>query len=104
MAASSQNRLSLFSLPTLVIDSMIGAGLFSLPITFAIATGRFGAISWCVAASGMVSLARVFQSSPNASPISVRASTPMRGPGDYPGFLSAFVTARSHAAWQRKNH
>jgi len=35
MAASSQNRLSLFSLSALVIGWMIGAGIISLPITFA---------------------------------------------------------------------
>jgi arginine:ornithine antiporter / lysine permease len=61
MAASSRDRLCLFSLSALVIGSMIGAGFFSIPITFAIATGPFGAINWCVAAGAMVSLARVFQ-------------------------------------------
>jgi arginine:ornithine antiporter / lysine permease len=59
MAASSENRLSLFSLSALVIGSMIGAGIFSLPRTFAIAAGPFGAvIAWCIAAGGMVLLAR----------------------------------------------
>jgi|GEM_PF-5428586 len=61
MAASSQNRLSLFSLSAPVIGWMIGAGIISLPITFAIATGPFGAITWCVAAGVMYLLARVFQ-------------------------------------------
>jgi len=42
--ASSENRLSRLSLSALVIGSMIGAGIFSLPRTFAVATGPFGAI------------------------------------------------------------
>ena len=81
MAAPSENRLSLFSLSALVIGSMIGAGVFSLPITFAIATGPFRAITWSVAAGAMVSLARVFQILVECKPDLYRASTPMRGPG-----------------------
>jgi arginine:ornithine antiporter/lysine permease len=41
---------------------MVGAGIFSLPRTFGDATGPFGAlIAWCVAATDMYMLARVFQ-------------------------------------------
>lgn len=34
MAASSNKKLSLWSLTSLVVGSMIGAGIFSLPATF----------------------------------------------------------------------
>jgi arginine:ornithine antiporter/lysine permease len=41
---------------------MVGSGIFSLPRTFANATGPSGAIiAWCIAAGGMYTLARVFQ-------------------------------------------
>jgi arginine:ornithine antiporter / lysine permease len=90
---SSGGKLSLFSLSALVIGSMIGAGIFSLPRTFAIATGPFGAlIAWCVAAGGMYTLARVFQSLAERKPdldAGVYAYA-RAGFGDYPGFLSAF--------------
>jgi len=93
MAASSQNKLSLFSLSALVIGSMIGAGIFSLPRTFALATGPFGAvIAWIIAAGGMYTLARVFQSLAERKPdmdAGVYAYA-RAGFGDYPGFLSAF--------------
>jgi len=100
MAAPSENRLSLFSLSALVIGSMIGAGIFSLPRTFAVATGPFGAIiAWRLTAGGM--LARVFQARAERNPdldAGIYAYA-RAGFGDYPGFLSAFVTALSHAAW-----
>jgi len=105
MAAPSENRLSLFSLSALVIGSMIGAGIFSLPRTFAVATGPFGAlIAWCVAAGGMYTLARVFQSLAERKPdldAGVYAYARVYF-GDYPGSLAAFVTALSHSAGQRK--
>jgi len=93
MASSSEGRLSLFSLSALVIGSMIGAGIFSLPRTFAAATGPFGAlIAWTVAAGGMYTLARVFQALAERKPdldAGVYAYA-RAGFGDYPGFLSAF--------------
>ncbi len=50
MTSSSTNKLSLWSLTALVVGSMIGAGIFSLPATFGRATGGFGAIiAWCIA-------------------------------------------------------
>jgi thioredoxin reductase (NADPH) len=46
----------------MVVGSMVGSGIFSLPRTFGIATGPFGAIiAWCIAAGAMYTLARVFQ-------------------------------------------
>jgi arginine:ornithine antiporter/lysine permease len=93
MASSSDNKLSLFSLSTLVIGSMIGAGIFSLPRTFAYATGPFGAlIAWFIAGGGMYLLARVFQALAERKPdldAGVYAYA-RAGFGDYPGFLSAF--------------
>ncbi len=93
MTAASGNKLSLFSLSALVIGSMIGAGIFSLPRTFAMATGPFGAlIAWLIAAGGMYMLARVFQSLAERKPdmdAGVYAYA-RAGFGDYPGFLSAF--------------
>src|SRR5476649_380846 len=62
MANSSDNKLSLWSLTALVVGSMIGAGIFSLPATFGRATGGFGAlIAWAIAGGGMLMLAFVFQ-------------------------------------------
>jgi arginine:ornithine antiporter / lysine permease len=46
----------------MVVGSMVGAGIFSLPRAFATATRPFGAIiAWAIAAGGMYLLARVFQ-------------------------------------------
>jgi arginine:ornithine antiporter/lysine permease len=46
----------------MVVGSMVGAGIFSLPRAFGNATGPFGAIiAWIIAAGGMYTLARVFQ-------------------------------------------
>jgi len=62
MTSDSVQKLSLFALTGMVVGSMVGAGIFSLPRTFGIATGPFGAIiAWCIAAGGMYLLARGFQ-------------------------------------------
>jgi arginine:ornithine antiporter/lysine permease len=72
---------------------MVGAGIFSLPRTFAGATGPIGAIiAWLIAGTGMYMLARVFQSLAERKPdldAGVFAYA-KAGFGDYPGFLSAF--------------
>ena len=61
--ASSSQKLSLWALIALVVGSMIGAGVFSLPATFGRATGVMGAIiAWSIAGGGMLMLAFVFQS------------------------------------------
>ena len=50
MAPEPTQKLSLFALTAMVVGAMVGAGIFSLPRTFAIATGPFGAIiAWCIA-------------------------------------------------------
>jgi arginine:ornithine antiporter/lysine permease len=89
----AERKMPLFSLTAMVIGSMIGAGIFSLPRTFAAATGPFGAIvAWTIAGGGMYMLARVFQSLAERKPdldAGVYAYA-RAGFGDYVGFLSAF--------------
>ena len=91
--STQKQKLSLFALTAMVVGSMIGAGIFSLPRTFGSATGPFGAIiAWCIAGGGMYMLARVFQSLAERKPnldAGVFAYA-KAGFGDYPGFLSAF--------------
>lgn len=86
-------KLSLFALTMMVVGGMVGAGIFSLPRTFAGATGPVGAvIAWLIAGTGMYMLARVFQSLAARKPdldAGVFAYA-KAGFGDYPGFLSAF--------------
>ncbi|MBV8835783.1 MAG: amino acid permease, partial [Alphaproteobacteria bacterium] len=93
MAKEGERKLSLVALSALVIGSMVGAGIFSLPRTFGAATGPFGAIiAWIIAAGGMYTLARVFQALAERKPdldAGVYAYA-KAGFGDYPGFLSAF--------------
>src|SRR5215471_7380961 len=91
--ASTEQKMSLTQLTAMVVGSMVGAGIFSLPRTFASATGPFGAvIAWLIAGTGMYMLARVFQTLAARKPdldagVFAYAKT---GFGDYPGFLSAF--------------
>lgn len=93
MATKPGQTLPLFSLSALVVGSMVGAGIFSLPSTFGQATGPLGAIvAWTIAAGGMYCLARVFQALAERKPdldAGVFAYA-KAGFGDYPGFLSAF--------------
>src|SRR5687768_12316078 len=93
MAPGTTQKLSLFALTMMVVGSMVGAGIFSQPRTFAGATGPIGAIiAWLIAGTGMYMLARVFQSLAERKPdldAGVFAYA-KAGFGDYPGFLSAF--------------
>lgn len=90
--SSSEQKFTLFALTAMVVGSMVGSGIFSLPRTFGNATGPFGAIiAWCIAAGGMYTLARVFQALAERKPdldAGVYAYA-KAGFGDYPGFLSA---------------
>lgn len=92
-ASPSTQKLSLFALTMMVVGGMVGAGIFSLPRTFAGATGPIGAIiAWLIAGTGMYMLARVFQALAERKPdldAGVFAYA-KAGFGDYPGFLSAF--------------
>ena len=91
--AAADGRMSRVQLTAMVIGSMVGAGIFSLPRTFAGATGPLGAIiAWIIAGTGMYMLARVFQFLAERKPhldAGVFAYA-KEGYGDYPGFLSAF--------------
>jgi arginine:ornithine antiporter/lysine permease len=58
----AQQKLALFALTAMVVGSMVGSRIFSLPRTFGLKTGPFGAIiAWCIAGGGMYMPARVFQ-------------------------------------------
>ncbi|WP_431274876.1 basic amino acid/polyamine antiporter [Variovorax ureilyticus] len=91
--ASTEQKMSRMQLTAMVVGGMVGAGIFSLPRTFAGATGPLGAvIAWIVAGTGMYMLARVFQALAERKPeldAGVFAYA-KAGFGDYPGFLSAF--------------
>src|SRR6201988_5527598 len=93
MASGSTEKLSLFALTSMVVGSMVGAGIFNLPGGLGAATGPFGAIiAWLIAGTGMYMLARVFQALAERKPdldAGVYAYA-KAGFGDYPGFLSAF--------------
>ncbi|MFB8129576.1 basic amino acid/polyamine antiporter [Streptomyces mirabilis] len=86
-------KLTLPTLTTMVVGSMVGAGVFSLPRLFAQETGVAGAlIAWAVAGSGMLMLAFVFQRLAVRRPdldAGVYAYA-KAGFGEYLGFFSAF--------------
>lgn len=86
-------KLPLMTLAAMVVGSMVGAGVFSLPRNFAQATGVFGAlIAWAIAGTGMLMLAFVFQSLAVRKPeldAGVYAYA-KAGFGNYVGFFSAF--------------
>lgn len=86
-------KLTMITMTGMVIGSMVGAGVFSLPGRFAQATGVAGAlISWLIAGTGMLMLAFVFQMlairKPNLD-AGVYAYA-KAGFGEYMGFFSAF--------------
>ena len=59
---SSVQKPTFVTMTAMVVGSMVGAGVFSLPRRFATETGVVGAlIAWVVAGTGMLMLA-VFQS------------------------------------------
>jgi arginine:ornithine antiporter / lysine permease len=85
-------KLSLMALTAMVVGGMVGAGVFSLPARFGVATGILGSlIAWAVAGAGMLMLAFVFQN------LAIRKPTldsgvfiyAKAGFGDYAGFNSA---------------
>ncbi|MGL4543248.1 MAG: basic amino acid/polyamine antiporter [Polymorphobacter sp.] len=85
--------MSRLQLTAMVVGGMVGAGIFSLPRTFASATGPLGAlIAWVIAGTGMYMLARVFQALAERKP-NIDAGVfayAKEGFGNYPGFISAF--------------
>ncbi|MCX0243582.1 basic amino acid/polyamine antiporter [Streptomyces drozdowiczii] len=86
-------KLSLMTLSALVVGSMVGAGVFSLPRRFAAETGVAGAlIAWTIAGTGMLMLAFAFQFLAVRRPdldAGVYAYA-KAGFGEYLGFFSAF--------------
>lgn len=92
--SSGKQTLPLGALIALVVGSMVGAGIFTLPARFGQATGVVGAlIAWCIAGFGMLMLAFVFQTLAQRKPdldsgVFVYA---MAGFGNYLGFLAALA-------------
>src|SRR5690242_1381249 len=92
-AARPAAKLTLLTLTMMVVGSMVGAGVFSLPRRFAEETGVAGAlIAWVVAGSGMLMLAFVFQTLAVRRPEldSGVYAYAKAGFGEYLGFFSAF--------------
>ncbi|GAA1898181.1 basic amino acid/polyamine antiporter [Streptomyces durmitorensis] len=91
--ASPAVKLTLATLTMMVVGSMVGAGVFSLPRRFAQETGVAGAlIAWAIAGAGMLMLAFVFQTLAVRRPdldAGVYAYA-KAGFGEYLGFFSAF--------------
>jgi arginine:ornithine antiporter/lysine permease len=92
MTTSSAQKFSLPVLTAMVVGSMVGAGIFSLPQTFGRVTGVYGAlVAWVIAGVGMLMLALVFQTLAQRKPdldAGVYAYA-KAGFGNYWGFLSA---------------
>ena len=92
MTAAQDPKLSRGALVALVVGSMVGAGIFTLPAAFGRTTGGLGAlIAWCIAGTGMLMLALVFQTLSLRKPdldagIYAYAKA---GFGNYLGFASA---------------
>ena len=93
MPQESSQKLRLGALTALVVGSMIGGGIFSLPQNMA-ASADVGAIliGWAITAVGMLTLAFVFQTLANRKPqldggVYAYAKA---GFGDYMGFSSAW--------------
>ncbi|MGF6602103.1 arginine:ornithine antiporter/lysine permease [Paraburkholderia sp. GAS448] len=92
-ASASSNKLRLGALIALVVGSMVGGGIFSLPQNMAV-SADVGAIliGWAITAIGMLTLAFVFQTLANRKPeldggVYAYAKA---GFGDYMGFGSAW--------------
>ena len=91
--ANGVTRVTLITLTGMVVGSMVGAGVFSLPRRFAQETGVYGAlIAWAVAGTGMLMLAFVFQTLAMRKPDldSGVYAYAKAGFGEYLGFFSAF--------------
>ena len=90
---SAVQKVSVLTLAGMVVGSMVGGGVFTLPREFGTATGVLGAvIAWMIAGTGMLMLAFVFQSLAVRRPdldsgVYIYAQA---GFGNYAGFNSAF--------------
>lgn len=91
--SQSAQKLRLSALVALVVGSMIGGGIFSLPQNMAASAGAGAVlIGWAITGVGMLTLALVFQTLANRKPeldTGVYAYA-KAGFGDYMGFSSAW--------------
>ena len=91
--ADASNKLKLGALIALVVGSMVGGGIFSLPQNIAASAGAGATlIGWLITGVGMLTLAFVFQTLANRKPQldgGVYAFA-KAGFGDYMGFSSAW--------------
>ncbi|WP_244929378.1 basic amino acid/polyamine antiporter [Nocardioides sp. W7] len=91
-AGGAVAKMSVPTLTAMVVGGMVGAGVFSLPARFGVATGILGSlIAWAIAGTGMLMLAFVFQTLAIRKPaldsgVFIYAKA---GFGDYAGFNSA---------------
>ena len=91
-APRAPGTMSVPTLTGMVVGGMVGAGVFSLPARFGVATGILGSlIAWAIAGAGMLMLAFVFQNLAIRKPgldsgVFIYAKA---GFGDYAGFNSA---------------
>jgi arginine:ornithine antiporter/lysine permease len=92
-STASAPKLHLGALTALVVGSMIGGGIFSLPQNMAVSADAGAVlIGWAITAVGMLTLAFVFQTLANRKPqldggVYIYAK---QGFGDYMGFSSAW--------------
>lgn len=75
--SQSAQKLRLSALVALVVGSMIGGGIFSLPQNMAASAGAGAVlIGWAITGVGMLTLALVFQTLANRNPSWTPASMP----------------------------
>ena len=92
VGTASVPRVSVFTLTAMVVGSMVGAGVFSLPGRFAQETGALGAITaWAIAGTGTLMLAFVFQRLAMRKPDLDAGgyAYAKAGFGEYTGFIAA---------------
>nr|WP_307806539.1 basic amino acid/polyamine antiporter [Streptomyces sp. FH025] len=85
-------KLTMTTMTAMVVGSMVGAGVFSLPSRFAQETGVAGAlVAWAIAGTGMLMLAFVFQTLAVRRPAldSGVYAYAKAGFGEYLGFFAA---------------
>jgi arginine:ornithine antiporter / lysine permease len=98
---TTPQKVSTLTLVGIVVGSMVGGGVFTLPRSFGSATGVLGAIiAWIIAGTGMLMLAFVFQSLAVRRPdldsgVYIYAKT---GFGNFAGFNAAFGYWASNVA------
>lgn len=88
----NEKGISRWSLTAMVVGSMVGAGIFSMPQMFGRSTGVLGALlAWVITGLGMFMLVKVFQSLAIRRPYLTAGvfSYAKEGFGEYSGFLSA---------------